>query len=176
MSTTYSCGGFSVKIEDDGSIIVKPGDTIGGYCKAIHGNFDHLYEYSRPNGQTTVPVENINLIYAGETLFHEPSRPSALDPVNRVDPVTPSGVLPTRSDGTYDIDRIIREQSIAPEFKTALTYLLNGSRLAQAGGSLAMLFTTETSKLTTVLASSGMTGAVGFGWPARRTCLAAQSC
>ncbi len=66
-------GGYSVRIGNDGSILVKPGDMLSKYSMAIHGNFNHLNEYGRKNaaGQV-VPVENVNLIIAGETLYYLP--------------------------------------------------------------------------------------------------------
>lgn len=69
-------GGYSVRISNDGSIQVKPGDSISKYSMAIHGDFNHFHEYGRRNaaGQI-IPVDNVNLIHAGETLYFMPLVP-----------------------------------------------------------------------------------------------------
>ena len=97
-STRHNGGAYEVIVGPDGSIHVKPGDSISKYSMAIHGDFDHLYEYRhrrhKPNGPITdsdlKELPDINLINAGETLYHMPSRdtssiPTPVDP----DPLDP---------------------------------------------------------------------------------------
>ena len=72
MSVTHNKGGFTVEVHDDGAIYVQPGDTIGKYSMAIQGDFKHLNEYSRKVGGVLKPVANVNVISAGETLYHTP--------------------------------------------------------------------------------------------------------
>jgi len=70
----FSQGGYSVNVGSDGRIKVKPGDSLSKYSMAMFGNFSHVNEYHRmsPTG-TLAPVSNVNLIRAGETLYHEPT-------------------------------------------------------------------------------------------------------
>ncbi|MEZ5344178.1 MAG: hypothetical protein R2681_01365 [Pyrinomonadaceae bacterium] len=92
-SAKYNGGGFSVTVKPDGAISVQPGDSISKYSMAIHGNFNFLNEYKhrrqKPNGPITdsdlQELPNINLINAGEILYHMPTRdtssiPSPVDP------------------------------------------------------------------------------------------------
>lgn len=75
MGKTYSHGGNSVTIADDGAIQVKPGDWLSKYSMAIHHDLTHVNEYGRLNGGANViPVADANLIRAGETLYHIPTR------------------------------------------------------------------------------------------------------
>ncbi|MGD9588102.1 MAG: hypothetical protein AB7Q37_06565 [Pyrinomonadaceae bacterium] len=81
-SKKYNGGGFSVTIKPDGAILVQPGDSISKYSMAIHGNFDFLNEYKHRRNKPTGPITdsdlqelvNVNMIHAGETLYHMPSR------------------------------------------------------------------------------------------------------
>ncbi|MCB1023471.1 MAG: hypothetical protein KDB79_03720 [Acidobacteria bacterium] len=113
-SVKYENGGYSVTVGPDGAIVVKPGDSLSKYSMAIHGNFDALNEYKhrrhRPNGPITFDelqdIPNINLINAGETLYHAPtmrlgSSPLPLPP--------PPGTGPGPSISADDIwDRILK--------------------------------------------------------------------
>ena len=119
MSKTYRKGGYSVKINSDGSILVKPGDSLSKYSMAIHGNFNNLNEYLRKKGGLFNPIVNVNLISAGETLYHQPSIPSS---------GTISPILPPSLD-LSDINKIIRESDLPPESYDPLTYLINTMRM-----------------------------------------------
>lgn len=92
-SIKYDGGGFSVLVKSDGAIAVLSGDSISKYSMAIHGNFNFLNEYKHRRHKPTGPITdsdlqdlpNINLINAGETLYHMPSRGTSSIPT----PVTP---------------------------------------------------------------------------------------
>lgn len=113
--TSYSNRGYSVAINNDGSIIVKGGDTVGGYSIAIYGNLEHMNEFARKKNGTLVPVENINLIRAGETLWHVPSVPSA--PQSGLLGQPPLEVpIPIKPDGKPDIDRILQKYRLPRNF------------------------------------------------------------
>ncbi len=81
-STKYNGGGFEVVVKPDGAISVRFGDSISKYSMAIHGNFNYLNEYKHRRNKPAGPITdsdlselpNINLINAGETLYHMPSR------------------------------------------------------------------------------------------------------
>lgn len=91
-SKQYIGGGYSVTIGPDGAIKVLPGDSISKYSMAIHGDFEHIKdEYLRKKGGILKPVENVNLIFAWETIYRKDSIP---------DGIVPPGGFP---DG-YDID------------------------------------------------------------------------
>jgi len=75
MPKIYAHGGYSVTVADDGAIAVKPGDSLSKYSMAIHHDFNHVREFGRKQaGSATIgPIANINLIYAGETIYHLPT-------------------------------------------------------------------------------------------------------
>lgn len=68
--TEYSSGGHSVTVWLDGSIKVKSGDSLSKYSMAIYGDFKNMDRFRRPDGRTFKPIENLNVIYANETLYH----------------------------------------------------------------------------------------------------------
>lgn len=87
----YSNGDFSVIIAPDGSIQVSEGDTLSKYSAAIHGDFRHVHEFGREDASGTIrPVENVDLIFAGETLYHIPTVRDRGRFGDRPDPITPS--------------------------------------------------------------------------------------
>ena len=76
---SYNHGGYSVSVAEDGAILVKPGDALSKYSMAIHHDFDLKkieQRFGRMNGGGQVasfantPGANINVISAGETLYH----------------------------------------------------------------------------------------------------------
>jgi hypothetical protein len=69
MPTTYPGG---LVINDDGSLVVKPGDSLSKYSQALYGNFDHIGEFYRSNGTPPKEILNKDLIHVGETLYHIP--------------------------------------------------------------------------------------------------------
>jgi hypothetical protein len=72
--TTYTDGTFSVTIESDGAIHVMPGDWLSKYSAAMYGNFAHIKEFARMDRSgKLMPIENVNRINAGETLYHVPT-------------------------------------------------------------------------------------------------------
>ncbi|MEE4379630.1 MAG: hypothetical protein V2J55_19255 [Candidatus Competibacteraceae bacterium] len=65
---------YLVVVDEDGGIDVKRGDTLDKYSMCIHGNPYMEHEYLRNKNGKLVPVENVDLIYTGETLYHIPTR------------------------------------------------------------------------------------------------------
>jgi hypothetical protein len=68
--TDYSGGGYKVSVASDGAIVVKAGDSLSKYSMAIYGDFKHLDVFARKQGGKMVPIQNVNLIRTGETLYH----------------------------------------------------------------------------------------------------------
>jgi hypothetical protein len=67
-------GRYQVNVATDGAIRVKPNDWLSKYSAAIHNNFTTVREYARKDRSgKLVPIQNLNLIYAGETLYHLPT-------------------------------------------------------------------------------------------------------
>lgn len=118
MPKTYTGGGYSVTINDDGSIKVKPGDWLSKYSMAIHGNTSQVYEYLRKQGNSYTPITNVDLIQAGETIFHKPSIPIKI----------PGGEEPPM----LDVDKIIRDSGLPPRAHDPLTWLINEKRAESA--------------------------------------------
>ena len=78
----YRNGRYSVDVGQDGVIKVRPGDWLSKYSAAIFNNFWRVHEFGRMGRLGMEPIRNINLIYAGETVYHLPTyskyRPSGL--------------------------------------------------------------------------------------------------
>jgi hypothetical protein len=68
-----------VEVAPDGAIRVKPGEWLSKYSAAIHNNYWSVHEFARkdPSGKL-VPIRNVNLIYAGETVYHVPTYQASL--------------------------------------------------------------------------------------------------
>lgn len=64
---------YSVTVAEDGAIRVRRGDSLDQYSMAIHGVPFREREYLRYRGNRLVPVQNVDLIYTGETLVHAPT-------------------------------------------------------------------------------------------------------
>jgi hypothetical protein len=70
----HQFGQHSVKIADDGKILVKSGDWLGKYSMAIYrGDASKVKEFGRMQATVVKPVINVNIISAGETIYHIPT-------------------------------------------------------------------------------------------------------
>ena len=67
---TFRGGGYEVTINGDRSILVRQGDWLSKYSKAIYGDFDHINNFKRKFGHRYQDIQNVNLIQTGETLYH----------------------------------------------------------------------------------------------------------
>ncbi len=130
MSKTYSKSGNSLTISDDGSILVKPGDSLSKYSMAIYGNFNHIDEYLRKEVGMFKPIANVNQIFAGETLYHQPSIPSN----GTVPPIIPP------SGEKLDVNKIIRESGLPPESYDPIEWMIKDVRKRSAAVSLVGVF------------------------------------
>jgi|GEM_PF-5060674 len=102
-SSKFDGGGFSVTIQPDGGVSVKPGDSLSKYSMAIYGDFNHLGEFKHrrhnPSGPITdadlASIPNVNVINVGEILYHIPSRGnSATQPTEPSMPTDPKVFSP----------------------------------------------------------------------------------
>jgi len=108
MGRTFSNGVYSVTVNDDRSIRVKPGDWISKYSAAIYG--DPLVNWNRfkrkdPGGKY-IDLVDPNKIAAGELLYHPsplPGEPRYGKPANPIGIRPPETPIPT--DG-FDPNRI----------------------------------------------------------------------
>jgi hypothetical protein len=65
---------FSVRMGADGAIRVKGGDVLSKYAAAIRGDFTKLNEFGRLDSLGNLRrIPNVNLIFAGETIYHMPT-------------------------------------------------------------------------------------------------------
>lgn len=71
---TYSHGGRTLVLAEDGGIKVKQGDTISGYSGCLYRDVLMGWEeYGRANGGALKQLDNPNLIRTGETVYHIPT-------------------------------------------------------------------------------------------------------
>lgn|SRR5262245_23773575 len=69
MPNTYPGG---LVINDDGSLIVKPGDSLSKYSQAIYGDFNHIDEFYLSKANPPAEIINKDLITVGQTLYYIP--------------------------------------------------------------------------------------------------------
>ncbi|MFT7640306.1 MAG: hypothetical protein ACI9G1_002047 [Pirellulaceae bacterium] len=73
-SGTYASAGYSVTVEKDGAIKVKPNDWISKYSKCLYGDaMVGWSDFGRMTGGSVSPLADPNSICAGETLYHIPT-------------------------------------------------------------------------------------------------------
>jgi hypothetical protein len=72
---SYSHGRIrhTVHVNHDGSIRVHIGDWLSKYSMAIYWTPFRVREFARRGPQGLRPISNLNLIFAGETLYHVPT-------------------------------------------------------------------------------------------------------
>jgi hypothetical protein len=89
-------GSFRVSIGDDGRILVKHGDWLSKYSAAMYqGDTKHVNEFGRLKNGKMQPISNVDLILAGETIYHIPTYELSQNPKH--DPTKPvpwKGTLP----------------------------------------------------------------------------------
>jgi hypothetical protein len=66
-------GRYSATVGIDGRILVRAGDWLSKYSAAINGDYYHVKDFGRVVDGALRPVENPNLIRAGEVLYHIPT-------------------------------------------------------------------------------------------------------
>jgi hypothetical protein len=69
----YRNGRYSVEVGSEGAIKVRPGDWLSKYSAAMFNTFWRVYEFGRKGRFGVEPIQNVNLIYAGETIYHIPT-------------------------------------------------------------------------------------------------------
>lgn len=70
---TYRHGKQSFVVGRDGGIKVKHGDCLSAYAAATLGNPMRANEFGRMQGARLQHIANLNLILAGETVYHMPT-------------------------------------------------------------------------------------------------------
>ncbi len=88
---TYGTGSETVEVSDDGSMLVKQGDTLGRYSMIMYKDYKNFHQYKRmgPDG-SLIDIVNVNLIYSGETLYHKPDYDRANRPISTTPAATPA--------------------------------------------------------------------------------------
>lgn len=77
---TYTSGQYNLTLSADGSIRVKPGDTVSGYSGCLYKDVLMGWEeFGRPEGGVVKPLKDPGQIKAGETLYHIPTRDAGQD-------------------------------------------------------------------------------------------------
>ena len=74
VTKTYSNWRYKVTMNAEGAIHVKHGDWLSKYSAAMYNDFTRVHEFGRiDNGGNLRRIHNVNLIYAGETIYHIPT-------------------------------------------------------------------------------------------------------
>src|SRR5262249_9074852 len=74
VTRTYTNWRYRVTMRHDGAIQVRPGDWLSKYSAAIYNDFTHVHEFARMDKSGSLkPIHNLNLILAGETIYHVPT-------------------------------------------------------------------------------------------------------
>jgi hypothetical protein len=69
----YRRGRYHVEVSHDGAIHVRHGDWLSKYSAAMFNTFWRVHEFGRMSDHGMQPIRNVNLIYAGETIYHIPT-------------------------------------------------------------------------------------------------------
>jgi len=80
----YKKGRYRVEVGDDGAIKVKKGDWLSKYSAAIYGDFTRFHDFARRDKSgRLLPIQNPDVIRAGELIFHLPTcgRPLRMRPI-----------------------------------------------------------------------------------------------
>ena len=91
---------YEVLVSDNGAIKVKPKDWLSKYSMAMYGTPLRVREFARKHGGALQPITNLDLIIAGETLYHIPTvraqdegrpipHPAATGHIGKPEPPTP---------------------------------------------------------------------------------------
>jgi hypothetical protein len=79
----YSHGGHSLVLAKDGGIKVEKGDTVSGYSACLYRDLLVGWEeYGKATGGAVKPLDDPNLITAGDTIYHIPTWQAVHPPVN----------------------------------------------------------------------------------------------
>jgi hypothetical protein len=116
----YRNGQYSVEVGPDGAIKVRPGDWLSKYSAAMFNTFWRVNEFGRMGRFGVEPIQNVNLINAGETIYHIPTYLKS----------KPSGTQSTRPPAPPMVDSAKKELikgTLASDFN------LRGERLAVLG-------------------------------------------
>src|SRR5437868_12811809 len=74
VTKTYTNGRYSVTMRTDGAINVKQGDWLSKYSAAIFNDYQHIHEFGRMDASGKLrPIQKVNLILKGETIYHVPT-------------------------------------------------------------------------------------------------------
>ena len=87
VTLTYSNLRYHVTMRVDGAIQVKHGDWLSKYSAAMYNDFTRIHEFGRMDHSGVLrPIHNVNLIHAGETVYHIPTymkaHPMRMAPMN----------------------------------------------------------------------------------------------
>jgi hypothetical protein len=113
MSRTYTNGGYTVTINDDRSIRVKPGDWISKYTTAIYGEPRKYWDRFKRKDKAGrfIDLADPNKIIAGEVLYHPDALPGEPPGRRPTYPGVPSAPSPTPvvppPAGGIDVNRIL---------------------------------------------------------------------
>jgi hypothetical protein len=109
MSRTFTNCGYSVTVNDDRSILVKPGDWISKYAAAIYGDPNINWKsFKKKEGNVFVDLPDPHRIEVGKLIYHPGPLPG--EPMYPGQPVSGQPVAPgaPRSDGMLVPERLIQ--------------------------------------------------------------------
>jgi hypothetical protein len=161
----YRNGRYSVDVGLDGTIKVRAGDWLSKYSAAMFNTFWRVHEFGRMGRFGVEPIKDINLIYAGETIYHIPTYLKARPPGRPVPPPPPP--LPPVPDS---VKKEIIKSTLASDFHLRgdhlpilskaidiIGYTDNALSLAEIAGLIA-----EGGVMSTVAAGTSIVSAILF--------------
>lgn len=131
--TQYTNGGYSVNVNQDGSILVQPGDSLSKYSMAIYGDFHHLDRFLRMENGSYKEIVNYDLIHIGEKLYHKDVvYGESLDPG-----IIPPGSCPTPLDSGLSQNELAKRIGEILEYLQQVAWPLTDWEVrGSAGGSI----------------------------------------
>lgn len=69
----YTRGSTKLLMTKRGTIFVKPGDSLSQYSWVLYGDFKQLHVFCRYKNGQKIEIQNKNLIYYGEDIYHKPT-------------------------------------------------------------------------------------------------------
>jgi hypothetical protein len=173
----YRNGRYQVDVGKDGAIKVHAGDWLSKYSAAMSNTYWRVHEFGRMGGINVEPIRNVNLIRAGEIIYHIPTYLKSKQPGRPMQPLhfpsVPDSVKKEIIKNTLATEFNLRGDNLSVLNKAIdiIGYTDNALSLAEIAGLIAesgavSTLAAGTSLLSTILFPVGAVIAVLNAWEA----------